>query len=69
MSVAADLHAQAEASPGLHTPHVDSMLPDFYNSTSYLDDVALAGVHDGGAPVGVGQDHAPARTQHAQAGF
>lgn len=43
VSVAADLHAQAEASPGLHTPHVDSMLPDFYNSTSYLDDVALAG--------------------------
>ena len=43
LSVAADLHAQAEASPGLHTPHVDSMLPDFYNSTSYLDDVALAG--------------------------
>lgn len=43
VSVAADLYQQAEDFPGLHTRHVDSMLPDFYNSTSYLDDVALAG--------------------------
>lgn len=43
VSVAADLFQQAEDSPGLHSRHVDSMLPDFYNSTSYLDDVALAG--------------------------
>lgn len=43
VSVAADLFQQAEDSPGLHSLHVDSMLPDFYNSTSYLDDATLAG--------------------------
>ena len=30
--------------PGLHTPYVDATLPLFYNSTSYHDDMALAGV-------------------------